>query len=118
MIQALTLILLCQLAGETAARALSLPVPGPVAGLGLMLGLLALSVRVRDTVVPVAEGMLRHLSLFFVPAGVGVVAHLDRLGTQALALGLAILASTVLALIAAALAFTAVARLTGNAADE
>ena len=117
MIRALTLILLCQLAGETAARGLSLPVPGPVAGMGLMILLLAAFARVRDEVVPVAEGMLRHLSLFFVPAGVGVVAHLDRLGGQALALGAAILASTVLALIAGALAFAAVARLTGNRDD-
>lgn len=117
MIRALTLILLCQLAGETAARGLALPVPGPVAGMGLMIGLLAVSARVRADVVPVAEGMLRHLSLFFVPAGVGVVAHLDRLGGQALALGAAILVSTVLALIAGALAFAAVARLTGNRDD-
>ena len=117
MIQALTLILLCQLGGETLARGLGLPVPGPVAGMGLMLVLLALSDRVRGTVAPVADGILRHLALFFVPAGVGVVAHLDRLGPQALALGAAILGSTVLALIAGALAFTAVARLTGNRDD-
>jgi putative effector of murein hydrolase LrgA (UPF0299 family) len=116
-IPALTLILLCQLAGETVTRALGLPVPGPVLGMGLMLALLAASPRIRTALVPAAEGILRHLSLFFVPAGVGIVAHLDRLGSQALALGAAILGSTVLALIAAALAFTAVARLTGNRDD-
>lgn len=118
MIHGLTLILVCQLAGEGAARALSLPVPGPVAGMGLMLGLLALAPPVRGVVVPVAEGMLRHLSLFFVPAGVGVVAHLDRLGGQAWALGVVIVASTVLALVAGALAFALVARLTGNGPDD
>lgn len=117
MIRAFALILLCQLAGETAARGLGLPVPGPVVGMGLLIALFALSARIQAEVVPVAEGMLRHLSLFFVPAGVGVVAHLDRLGGQALALGAAILASTVLALIVGALAFTAVARLTGNRDD-
>ena len=117
MIPALALILLCQLAGETTVRALGWPVPGPVLGMGLMLVLLTLSVRIRTAVIPAAEGILRHLSLFFVPAGVGIVAHLDRLGGQALALGVAILGSTMLALIAAALAFTAVARLTGNRDD-
>jgi holin-like protein len=117
MIPALALILICQLAGETAARGLGLPVPGPVLGMGLMILAFALSTRVQAAVAPVAQGMLRHLSLFFVPAGVGVVAHLDRLGGQALALGVAILASTILALIAAALAFIAVARLTGNRDD-
>lgn len=117
MIHALALILLCQLAGETAARGLGLPVPGPVVGMGLMIALFALSSRIQAALAPAAEGILRHLSLFFVPAGVGVVAHLDRLGGQALALGAAILASTVLALVVGALAFTAVARLTGNRDD-
>ncbi|MCC5988256.1 MAG: CidA/LrgA family protein [Pararhodobacter sp.] len=114
MIQALTLILLCQLLGETLARMLGLPVPGPVLGMGLMLALLALSQRVAALVVPVGEGILRHLALLFVPAGVGVVGHLDRLGAQAGWLMLAIVLSTFLALLAGALAFLAVARLTGG----
>jgi holin-like protein len=114
MIQALTLILLCQLAGETLTRTLGLPVPGPVLGLGAMLALLAASERVQALVAPVGAGILRHLSLFFVPAGVGVVAHLDHLGGQALALGAAILGSTLLALLAGAGAFVLVARLTGS----
>jgi holin-like protein len=117
MIQALTLILLCQLAGETGARALGLPVPGPVVGMGLMLALLAASDRVAEAVVPVGQGILRHLSLLFVPAGVGVVGHVDRLGAEAAWLMVAIVISTVLAIAAGALAFKAVARLTGGDGD-
>ncbi|WP_209425302.1 CidA/LrgA family protein [Pararhodobacter sp. SW119] len=113
MIQALTLILLCQLAGEAVARALGLPVPGPVLGMGAMLVLLAGSDRVAAAVVPVGQGILRHLSLLFVPAGVGVVGHLDRLGAEALWLLVAIVVSTVLAIGAGALAFKLVAGLTG-----
>ena len=112
MIQALTLILLCQLAGEAVARGLGLPVPGPVLGLGLMLGLLAASDRIAAAVVPVGQGILRHLSLLFVPAGVGVVGHLDRLGPEAAWLMVAIVVSTVLAIAAGALAFRVVAWLT------
>jgi len=115
LIHALTLILLCQLAGEGAARALGLPVPGPVLGMALLWALMSASAPVAALVRPVGEGILRHLSLLFVPAGVGVIGHLDRLGPQALALGLAILISTALAIAAGALAFTAVARLTGAA---
>ncbi len=114
MIQALTLILLCQLAGETLTRGLGLPVPGPVLGMGLMLALLAASERVAEAVVPVGQGILRHLSLLFVPAGVGVVGHVDRLGAEAAWLMVAIVISTVLAIAAGALAFKAVARLTGT----
>lgn len=114
MIRALTLILLCQLAGEVSARGLGLPVPGPVLGMALLWGLMAARAPLAEAVRPVGEGILRHLSLLFVPAGVGVVGHLDRLGPQALALGLAIVVSTALAIAAGALAFTLVARLTGS----
>lgn len=113
MIRALALILACQLAGEIASRGLGLPVPGPVLGLALLWGLMSASVTLADLVRPVGEGILRHLSLLFVPAGVGVVGHLDRLGPQALALGVAILVSTALAIAAGAGAFVLVARLTG-----
>ena len=118
MIQALTLILLCQLAGETVARALALPVPGPVLGMGLMVALLAASTRVAAAVVPVGQGILRHLSLLFVPAGVGVVGHIDRLGTDAAWLMVAIVVSTVLAIAAGALTFKLVARATGSDHEE
>ncbi len=113
MIRALTLILLCQLVGETVARVLGLPVPGPVLGMGLMLALLAGSARVAAAVVPVGQGILRHLSLLFVPAGVGVVGHVDRLGAEAAWLMVAIVVSTVLAIAAGALAFKLVAWATG-----
>jgi putative effector of murein hydrolase LrgA (UPF0299 family) len=118
MIHALLLIFLCQLAGEGVTRAIGLPLPGPVLGMGLMLVLLAASARVQALVIPVGEGILRHLSLLFVPAGVGVVGHLQTLGSQALALGTAILVSTALAIAAGALAFRAVARLTGSEDDD
>jgi len=114
MIHALALILLCQLTGEALARWLGLPVPGPVLGMGLMLVMLSASARIAGLVVPVGEGILRHIALLFVPAGVGVVGHLDRLGPEGAALGLAILVSTALAIAAGALAFVLVARLTGS----
>lgn len=117
MIRALALILLCQLAGEAGMRALSLPVPGPVAGMALLWGLMMTSATLADLVRPVGEGILRHLSLLFVPAGVGVIGHLDRLGPQALALGVAIVVSTALAIAAGAGAFVLVARLTGSRDD-
>ena len=114
MIHALALILLCQLAGEALARWLGLPVPGPVLGMGVMLALLVASARIAALVVPVSEGILRHIALLFVPAGVGVVGHLDRLGPQAAWLGVAIVVSTVLAIASGALVFALVARLVGS----
>lgn len=117
MIRALAVILCCQLAGETAARALALPAPGPVLGMLLLWALMVVSPRLAAMVTPVGEGILRHLALLFVPAGVGVVGHLGSLGSQGLGLGLAIAVSTVLAILAGAGAFALVARLTGSEPD-
>ncbi len=113
---ALTLILVAQLAGEVAVRGLGIAVPGPVLGMALLLGIMVLSGPARRIVQPVGEGILRHLSLLFVPAGVGVVGHLDQLGAQGLAVLLALVVSTVLAIAVGALTFVAVARFTADSA--
>ena len=118
MIHALTLILLCQLLGEGIIRALGLPVPGPVLGMALLfLAMLAVP-RVAATVVPVGEGILRHLSLLFVPAGVGVIGHVPVLASHGAGLGLALVVSTALALAVGAGVFVAVSRLIGGGTDD
>jgi putative effector of murein hydrolase LrgA (UPF0299 family) len=113
MIPALTLLLMCQLAGEVIARGLGLSVPGPVIGMGLIVALFLVVPRAADAVRPAAAVLLGNLSLLFVPAGVGIVGHLDRLGAQGVAILTAIVVSTVLAMAVGALVFVAVARLMG-----
>jgi holin-like protein len=117
MLHALTAILICQLLGETAARALGLSLPGPVLGMVLMLVALVAFPRFAQTIRPTAQGILAHLSLLFVPAGVGVVGHVTTLGDQTFAILVAVVASTVLAIAAGAVTFAAVARLTGSQDD-
>ncbi|EKE43982.1 LrgA family protein [Oceaniovalibus guishaninsula JLT2003] len=117
MVHAFLALLICQLAGEALTRAAGLPVPGPVAGMLLMLALIRLSARMRDLLRPVAETILAHLSLLFVPAGVGVMGHMTTLGSQTMAIAAAIVGSTVLAIAAGALTFVLVARLTGSGDD-
>jgi holin-like protein len=73
------LLLLCQSAGEALSRLAQLPLPGPVVGLLLLWVLLNLP-ALRTPVAAVAEPLLSHLSLLFVPVGVGVVAHLGLVG--------------------------------------
>lgn len=114
MIPALLTLLLSQLAGETLSRGLGLPLPGPVLGMLLLIALFTAFPKTIDLVRPVAQGILGHLSLLFVPAGTGVVGHLDRLAAQGLPIFLALVGSTLLAIAAGALAFTAVARLMGT----
>lgn len=95
MIGALTALLLCQLAGEVATRALHLPVPGPV--IGMVLLFLALMLRQGPAPEPLsrtADALLGSLGLLFVPAGVGVVVYLPLLARDWAPLSLAVLAGT------------------------
>jgi len=114
MIIAVLLLLICQLIGEVIARALGLPLPGPVLGLALLLILFMLHKPIFTRVQPTAHGLLQHLSLLFVPAGVGIVGHVDRLGTEGLGILLALILSTLLAIAIGALVFAGVSRLCGD----
>ncbi len=98
MLRALTALTLCQFAGEVVARAAGLPIPGPVLGLVLLLAILAARGGPDEAMRSTAGGLLRHLSLLFVPAGVGVITQLDALGQDWLAIAVAITVSTVLGL--------------------
>ena len=114
MIVSLAIILSFQLVGEIASRALSLPLPGPVVGLLLLVGCCIARPALAERIRPTTMGLLQHLSLFFVPAGVGIVAHLQLLREDGLGLALALMGSTALAIAAGALAFSWVARWTGS----
>ncbi len=103
MLPALTLLLLLQLVGEVIVQCLALPVPGPVLGLLLLLAWLLWRGRLDEALRHTANTLLQHLSLFFVPAGVGVMVHAGRVADEFLALGVALVASTVLSMAATAL---------------
>ena len=103
MLAAITLLLVFQLVGEVFARALGLPVPGPVIGLALLFAMLAVRRQVSPDVRDTANGLLSHLSLLFVPAGTGVLVHLDRLGSELGPIAVAVIASTVLTIATTAL---------------
>lgn len=100
-----------QLAGEIAAKGLGLPVPGPVLGMALMFCLLLLRPAVFGFVAPTARVILANLSLLFVPAGVGVVANLDVLARDGLALAVILVVSTIFAMLVSVGSFLAVQRL-------
>lgn len=102
MIEALALLLVFQLVGETLAYAFTLPIPGPVIGMAFLLATLALRPTWLPRVKPVATTLLSHLSLLFVPAGVGVMVHFARLHDEGVAIVAAIVGSTCLAVLATA----------------
>ena len=110
MLAALTTLLVFQLAGEVIAQVFALPVPGPVIGMALLFAALVMrggaNASLRDT----ANGLLAHLSLLFVPAGVGVMVHFSRLGEEWLPIAVALVASTVLTIAVTAVTMRALLR--------
>ncbi len=111
MLAGIATLLVCQLAGEAVVRLVSLPIPGPVVGMVvlflLMVGRAPLPAALGDT----ADGLLRHLSLLFVPAGVGVVQHLGRLGSDGIRLLAVVVLGTVITLAVTAVVFETLARI-------
>ena len=114
MIYHLTVILLCQLAGEFLSQSLDLIVPGPVLGMIFLLALFLSAPKIAAAIQPTALGLLSHLSLLFVPAGVGIIGHLEQLGSDGIPILIALGVSTALAITVAALVFVGVNRLVGG----
>ena len=80
MITGFIVLLVCQLIGDFAVRALDVPIPGPVVGLVLLFVVLQIRRPGRETgVVRAADGLLRHLQLLFIPAGVGIIQYFPLL---------------------------------------
>ncbi|MGC8054959.1 CidA/LrgA family protein, partial [Salmonella enterica] len=73
------ILLVFQCLGEGTAQLLGLPIPGPVIGMLLLLIAFLSSSRLAQMMEPTSWGILQHLSLLFVPAGVGVIAAAGQL---------------------------------------
>lgn len=110
MIPALSILFLCQLAGEIVVRAADLAFPGPVLGMGLLFAGLAIRGRSDPSLDAVADVILRHLSLLFVPAAVGVMQQAGLIAANWLAISAGLVVSTVLTLLVTVYTFRAVAR--------
>ncbi len=91
--------------------------PGPVIGMMLMLGLLGWE-PVRTQVSPIANGLLMHLSLLFVPVGVGVMTHLALVSQYGWQLLVALVLSTWMGLLVTAVVFRALLRRAEEAATS
>ena len=114
----MTLLLCCQLVGELIVLASGLPLPGPVLGMVILfVGLLARG-GVPDDLQALAGGLLRHLSLLFVPAGVGVMLHLALIADEWLAITLSLVLSTALTVAVTAGVMVCLQRVSGAGSSE
>jgi putative effector of murein hydrolase LrgA (UPF0299 family) len=91
-----------------------LPVPGPVIGMLLLFTALVAKPGLAAAVEGTANELLRHLSLLFVPAGVGIVAAAASVSGYWLAIVVAVVVSTLLTLGVTALVLQALTRRGGR----
>jgi holin-like protein len=117
MLNAAACLIGCQLIGEIVREGFHLPIPGPVIGMFLLAAVLALRSGKADGAMPasldrVAEVLISHMGLLFVPAGVGIIAEAGLLRQQWLSIVAALLGSTVLSIAVTGLAMYWVTRWT------
>lgn len=102
MIEGLIKLLAFQVAGEAIVFALAIPVPGAVVGMALLFTYLVMRGREDAALDTFTSAFLRHLSLLFIPAAVGIMAHLDRIALEWPAIAVALLASTAASIVVTA----------------
>lgn len=110
----ITWLLVFQLLGEVISKGLDLPLPGPVVGMALLFLGLVIRGELPEGLKDTAGGLLKHLSLLFVPAGVGVMMHLHLLKAEWQAISAALVVSTVLTIAVSALVMVGLSRLFGD----
>lgn len=108
MLNGITILLIYQLVGEVIVRYLSMPVPGPVLGMILLFLTIALRGGVSGSLDSASAALLRHLSLLFVPAGVGMMTHFDRIAQEWWPITITLLLSTLVTLFVTALSMLGV----------
>jgi putative effector of murein hydrolase LrgA (UPF0299 family) len=94
LLQAFAVLLVFQCLGEGLVFLFGWPVPGPVTGMLLLLATLVAVPRLQEVVEAGANELLRHLSLLFVPAGVGIIVAASSAGGQWLAIAASVVVST------------------------
>lgn len=117
MLAALTLLLTCQLVGEAITVGLGLPVPGPVIGMVLLFIGLCVKKGVPDNIGQTGGFLLSHLSILFVPAGVGIMVHIGKLQDDLGYIAMALVGSTLIGVGVTALVMAGLQKLTGRKRD-
>lgn len=115
MLAAFTILLLFQCLGEAAVFLFALPIPGPVAGMLLLMAALLAWPPLQERIEAAASTLLSHLSLLFVPAGVGIVASAANGSGHWIAILASTAASTLLALAVTGLLLRRLGKADGDA---
>lgn len=117
-LRGITILLIYQLVGEISVLFLSIPVPGPVLGMILLLLTLLLRGSTPASLDSSSTALLSHLSLLFVPAGVGMLVHFDRIANEWIPITIALLLSTIITMMATAAIMLGVSRLISKGVEK
>ncbi len=85
--------------GELIKKVFKLPLPGSVIGMIVLFLLLYLKVVKVENLKEISSFLLDHLSFFFVPAGVGLMAYMGILRDNWFEIGIISLITTVIVLL-------------------
>lgn len=112
MLAGFLILVLCQWLGEGLVAWLGWPVPGPVVGMLILFAGLVVRGRLVGRSIPAgleqaSGGLIQHLSLFFLPAGIGIAFLPAGHGNLGWPLALVIIPGTVIALLVTALVWRA-----------
>ncbi len=103
MLYAIAALLVFQLAGEILVQWLGIPLPGPLAGMVLLLAALCFYGRLPDKLRSTSNGLLGHLMLLFIAPVAGVVTQLERISQDWIPFVAACLGATALTMVVSAL---------------
>ncbi len=98
----LLIILAINFAGEFLSKTLSLPLPGSIVGMLLLLALLFLGWVKEEHIAETANFMLQNMPFFFIPAGVGVMVSYKYLEGNLASTVISIIISTILVMLVTA----------------
>lgn len=124
MLHGLAVLVTFQLAGEIVAYFLGGWVPGPVIGMAMIAVALTLTRNAifmrpaHDGTVATSKVILANLGILFVPAGVGIIQHLDFIRDRGFALLAIVVLSTVVTLTVTVWTFILVKRLSGGYGND
>ncbi len=105
MIKGFIILIALLLFGNTVSDVLSLPVPGAVIGMVLLLIGLCVIKRIPDDLGTVSDGLIRHIGLLYIPAGAGISMYFTLIAQNWITILLACAGSTILTLGFVALSF-------------
>ncbi|EQB89259.1 holin-like protein [Clostridium punense] len=95
----LTIILFITFLSESISKGLSLPIPGSILGMLILLTFLLLKIVRTESIKILNSYLLDNLAFFFLPAGVGIISSFDLLKGNTLKILIVITTSSLVVLL-------------------